>query len=265
MENILKDFFQKEKIKYYSSLELSECKILYQRKLPAFTKGVCFFLIPYKSHDNCARNVSSYAVPRDYHLYIKELEERFGEYLNTKNIESEFAFFADNSPFCERTCSEKAGLGRIGKNGLLINPEYGSYTFIAAVCLSSYIRIPQLLENFNYDICLNCEICRNTCKFHSKKCNFCISEITQKKKITHEEEDLIKKHNLVWGCDICQEVCPLNKNIKDTEIIFFLEKRLPYVTRELIIELNDAEFNERAYSWRGREVILRNVELQENK
>lgn len=265
MENIIKSFFEKEKIKYYGGLELSECKILYERKLPKFTKSVCFFLIPYNVQDNSKKNVSSYAVPRDYHLYVKQLEERFREHLSANSTECEFAFFADNSPFCERTSAEIAGLGKIGKNGLLINSEYGSYTFIAAICLSSYIRIPHFLENFNYDICLNCENCRNLCKFYSKEYDFCVSEITQKKKITQDEEQIIKKHKLVWGCDMCQEVCPYNKNAKDTEIEFFLQKRIPYITKESISGLSDSDFKERAYSWRGRETIMRNLEIWEHK
>ena len=256
---LLSDFFASESIEFYSCLDISECPMLLPRKLPDFTRSVCFFLIPYYVREEAERNVSLYAVPRDYHLYAKELEERLLGAFSGTNILARV--FADSSPFDERRCAALCGLGDIGKNGLLINPVYGSYVFIGSICLSCSISITQNTENFKCDLCGNCEKCRTACPFLSGRCGECLSNITQKKKIDGDEEKLIASARLKWGCDICQEACPYNKDIPETPIRFFKECRLPYLTKEMLSGMSDEEFSERAYAWRTRAVIDRNLEL----
>ncbi len=259
IKELLCSFFEREKIKYYSCLDISQCELLYPGKLPAFTKSVCFFLVPYYVEDTEKRNVSFYAVPRDYHLYVKGLEERLVALLAAGGTDISARVFADNSPFSERSCAEKAGLGKVGKNRLLITPEYGSFVFIGSICISDNISISQVGENFKGDICGNCEICLSACPFFSGRCESCLSELTQKKRITDSERDIISGLEIKWGCDICQRVCPKNKQIAETPIEFFKNDRIPHVTAGLIEEMSDKEFFERAYSWRGREVIKRNL------
>ena len=254
---ILERFFEAEHIRYYASLPLSECTLLYPRKLPAYAAGVCFFLIPYRVNDKAARNVSQYAVARDYHLYVKELEARLAPLLSGV----EFALFTDNSPFAERTCAQKAGLGRFGKNRLLIHPECGSYFFIGSIVLPFPISIAQTGEKCKSDLCENCERCLRACPAARGDAPECLAGLTQKKRVTPEEEAVIRKYPLRWGCDVCQDVCPYNKNVPDTPIEFFHKDRLPYLTPEILCAMTDEEFAERAYAWRGRAVIERNVNL----
>lgn len=261
MEKLLPEFFEREKIEYYSCLPLSQCDILYSRKLPIFTGSVCFFLIPYYVKDEEKRNVSLYAVPRDYHLYVKQLEARLLEMVERQGENVEISVFADNSPFSERVCAERAGLGKIGKNRLLINSVYGSYVFIGSICISHNISISHLPENFKCDICENCEKCKTACPFMSGKIRNCLSELTQKKHLTAEEEKIISAYPLRWGCDICQSVCPANENIKETPIEFFKSERIPNISEKLISEMTDQEFSTRAYVWRGKNTILRNIKL----
>ena len=261
IEKILTDFFRKENIKYFSCLSVEKCKLLYPKKLPEYTKSVCFFLIPYYFRDDEKRNVSIYAVPRDYHLYIKELSDRFEEVRESFGVSAEYRFFADNSPFCERSCAEVGGLGRKGKNGLIINPEYGSFVFIGCICFSLPVSISHTAENFKCDLCVNCEKCKTFCPVTRGKCSECLSALTQKKKITQEEAEIISEFPLKWGCDICQSICPYNQNIPDTPISFFRENRIANVTPELLSEMTDEEFSQRAYSWRGKGVIERNTKL----
>ncbi len=235
--------------------------MLYPGKLPEFTKSVCFFLIPYYVKDREKRNVSLYAVPCDYHLYIKELEERLWLHIQNKKSDLKVRIFADNSPFSERICAEKAGLGRIGKNRLLINSEYGSYVFIGSICISDNISISHFTENFKCDICGNCEKCKTACPYMSGKCEACLSALTQKKKISDDEAKIISTLHLRWGCDICQEVCPKNKDVPETPIEFFRRRRIPHISEEILLKMSDKEFSDRAYSWRGKDVILRNLKL----
>lgn len=261
MEKLLADFFKSENIEYYSCLDVAECKLLYPGKLPDYTVSVCFFLIPYYVKDDGGRNISLYAVPRDYHLYVKELSERFGNLLKDSGVTVDYRFFADNSPFCERSCAEIAHLGVTGKNGLIISHEYGSFVFIGSICFSIPISITQRAENFKGDLCGNCEKCKSFCPINRGKCSECLSNITQKKKITDIEAKIISDFPVKWGCDICQNVCPYNKDPKETPIDFFRHSRIPFLTTETVSEMTDSEFSKRAYSWRGKDVIKRNLGL----
>ena len=91
----------------------------------------------------------------------------------------------------------------------------------------------------------------------------------QKKNIlnTHEEEAL-RKHDLVWGCDICQEVCPYTIDAKRNGTIYspipwFAEETITHLSTEMLNDLSDEAFETRAFSWRGRKTILRNLLLKE--
>jgi len=84
----------------------------------------------------------------------------------------------------------------------------------------------------------------------------CLSSITQRKgELTEAEKELIRKSGCIWGCDICQNVCPMNKNIKTTPIKEFYENAKGNYR-------NEADYNEnRAFSWRKPEVINRNLKI----
>ena len=114
--------------------------------------------------------------------------------------------------------------------------------------------------------CEGCGLCKMKCPASLNKSE-CLSAITQKKgELTKQEEELIKAHRTAWGCDICQRVCPhTQKAIQNGTITspveFFKKDRMPSPTYEDIFNMCDREFSERAYSWRGRAVILRNLKL----
>ena len=89
----------------------------------------------------------------------------------------------------------------------------------------------------------------------SDKNNKCLSFVTQQKKeLTEAEKNLIKENKTVWGCDICQNVCQMNKNSALTEIRGFINSyRNEYIENE--------DIKNRAYAWRGEKVIKRNIKL----
>lgn len=260
----LEAFFLSEKIDTYASLPIGECTVSLERKLPDYAACACFFLIPYYYRDKDEkRNISLYAVPRDYHGYVKELSVRFGKALENGGTEGvRFAFFADNSPFDERKCAEKAQLGVAGKNRLLLNPKYGSFVFIGCVVTDTPFSISHPGENFKHLPCENCENCVRACPKNAGLCPECLSALTQKKKVSDAELSEIAKLCAVWGCDICQTVCPCNKDVPDTPIAYFRENRLPYLTEDTLLQMSEEEFRSRAYAWRGRETILRNLRAQ---
>ena len=167
-----------------------------------------------------------------------------------------FEAFTDNSPIPEVKAAAISGLGIIGKNKLLINEKWGSFVFLGEIITDMEIKFPPT----KIKDCINCRKCIEICptKFLEDQNNTCLSHITQKKKIDEKEEKIIKKGKSVFGCDKCQEVCPLNKDKPLTNIKEFLESyREKY-------ELGEDNKN-RAYNWRGEEIIKRNFEIIDSR
>ncbi len=263
MEKLIKAFFEKENIEYFASCKISDEYIALERKLPSFAKYVTVFLVPYKTEAE-TQNVSVYAVSRDYHFYISELKKAFSELMKNNGVCENFEMFADNSPFYERKLACDMSLGFIGKNGLLINEKYGSFIFVAEMVTEKEICLNGKAAGERKE-CLSCLECIKACPskcIKSGDFDICMSALTQKKKLDENEEALVKDHPLVWGCDFCQQVCPHNKNAVSSPIEFFRKERIPYLTTKLVSEMTQDEFSKRAYAWRGKEVLLRNLKLK---
>jgi epoxyqueuosine reductase len=99
----------------------------------------------------------------------------------------------------------------------------------------------------------------------------CLSSLSQKKgALTENEAEMLVKYNTAWGCDICQSVCPhtergVASGSAFTPIEFFWQMRTPHLTYSQVLNMSDEEFALRAYSWRKRETVLRNLLLFEDK
>lgn len=266
-EALFSAFFRAEKIYCYRSaaLPVEEKLLTAPRRLPDWAKGVVIFLVPYFVRDDARRNISRYAVPQDYHIYASMLSERLNAALSAESVSVRAKIFSDTSPFDERALAVRTRLGFPGKNGLLIHETYGSYVFLAEAVTSCVLRLSGGADSTR-EACLGCGACGAACPAGCLSENaphrMCLSALTQKKHVSEEEMRLIASHALAWGCDRCQEVCPHNRNAAETPIPFFRENRLPYLTRKTVEEMSDEAFSRRAYAWRGREVILRNLALR---
>lgn len=210
------------------------------------------FAFPYKVQEKSPKNLSRYSAVADYHNIILPKLNAVCEELKKAFPQNNFKAFADYSPILEVEAASKAGLGVIGKNGLLITKDYGSFVFLGEILCD--------LECDEVDLtafCLDCGACKNACPVGLNKEN-CLSALTQKKgELTINEAEMVKKAT-VFGCDICQNVCPQNKGAKTTFINEFLESyRDEYTPFE--DSLN------RPYSWRPRSVIDRNFKIFEEK
>ena len=83
--------------------------------------------------------------------------------------------------------------------------------------------------------------------------------------LTDEEKALMIKHNTLWGCDECQTSCPHNRNPKITPVEFFHRDRIPCLTREILDSMSDEDFEKRAFAWRKRKTVERNLEILSKK
>lgn len=233
---------------------LIDCRA--KSRLPQNPKSVIVACFPYLLNEAEYKNsnISKYAVVADYHtVALKRLNTAACE-LKSIFPDNEFAAFADNSPIPEVKAACFAGLGVRGMNSLLITQNYGSFVFIGEIVTDLELDSEEKEESF----CIKCGKCLKACPSAaiSKsgiERNKCLSEITQRKGIlAPEEERLMKECGCVWGCDICQDICPMNKGAAYTEIEEFLSSPVAHVSQGCSLE-------ERAYEWRGRKVIERNI------
>ena len=184
---------------------------------------------------------------------LPRLRERFpGE---------KFAGFADHSPIDERDAAARAGLGIIGRNGMLITNPYSSYVFLGELITTK--AVPCAAQEIGY--CEDCGACRRACPMEA--IGTCLSALTQKKgALTDAEAETIRRYGSVWGCDICGEVCPhtrraLREGTIYSEIPFFSEQTVSRLTLAGLDAMDDEAFSARAFAWRGRETVQRNLLL----
>ena len=280
----LRAWFTSEGITAAAAMPFTHCRVIQPRKLQMCglieedTQSVLLFLVPYHTGGNPVRNLSEYAAARDYHLYFKDCFARLCAHLKTLFPEAVFCGFADNSPIDERHAAAVCGLGMLGDNGLLIHREYGSYVFIGEIL--SDLPPDWFCEEGTYDAaafdgevqtCLHCGRCHRACPMRDNPFSVdrCLSEVTQTKRLEMlgvDDDDVlrcIRYYGSAWGCDRCQTVCPHNRDAAETPIPFFREALLPYLTSSAVAQMTDEEFASRAYAWRKRACIMRNLELLE--
>lgn len=224
-----------------------------KKRLPENAKSVIVCIFPYRVKKQKPQNICRYCSIEDYHIICGEILSSAATQL-TKEFEGfTFVHFADNSPVPEVKAAALSGLGVVGKNHLLINEKYGSFVFIGEIVTDLEIKFKKKkIKN-----CIGCDQCIKSCPTGhlSKEKNICLSSLTQKKgNLTPAEEKIIKNNNTVWGCDICQDVCPMNSNKELTNIKEFVSS---YRDKYEIYE----DSYHRPYLWRGTEVIERNYKI----
>lgn len=270
MFSFLSEILQKNHINCFGILPLSACRITkpYLLEKASIREGsVILFAVPYftPACEDPNRNVSAYAVGRNYHSFFDSLYQSILPQLEKAYPENRFVGFADHSPIAEVEAAARAGLGKIGKNGLLLTERYSSYIFLGEIITDILCSS----EVHDLTFCEDCGLCRQICPI--RECGVCLSALTQKKGIlTASESASIQKFGSAWGCDLCQEVCPYTRQAKErgtiyTPIPYFYEKTIPHLTRSILDEMEDDFFAERAYSWRRRETVRRNLILLEEE
>ena len=266
----IKELLAKEHITLFAPLPLSECRIqrAYLLERAGIQDGTAIIMaVPYytKACDAQDRNLSAYATGPDYHAFFASLFSRIIPTLQKQFPDYRFAGFADHSPIDEVHAAVHSGIGVPGDNRLLLTVPYSSYVFLGEIITNA--QLPS--DKTEPGACLHCGACRKACPMLTGKSETCLSALTQKKgELSDCEKQLLKEHPLVWGCDICQEVCPYTKRAKESGSIyspipFFADNAIPRLTLSVLDEMSDEAFAARAFSWRGRGVIRRNLLLHE--
>lgn len=238
---------------------LIECRA--KSRIPDNAKTVIVALFPYNLGDEAyvGSDISKYAVVPDYHQVVTAKLSEAAAKLKEIYPEEEFSVFTDNSPIPEVKAAVLAGLGVKGLNGLFINPTYGSWVFIGEI-LTTKVYYTNKPDTQNSDLCIKCGKCITACPTNAiGDCGInadkCLSFISQKKgELTEEHQELIKNSGCAWGCDICQNICPMNQNTQINPIDEFINGA------ELKAR-TDSDIDDRAYAWRGKAVIKRNIEI----
>ena len=274
-------------------IPLSACRVIAPHKLAEQgfePRSVLMFAAPYFSSEaagdtHCKRSVSLYAVPRDYHIFFSELFAALREQLEPRFPGVKFICFADNSPIGEVAAASKAGLGMVGDNGLLITRRYGSFVFLGE--LIADLEIGDQDNPCQIERCDGCGRCTSACPCeciasdrgvdssdpaadHSDdKRARCLSSLTQAKVAPDGSTTALMRGEgdapeTVWGCDACQLVCPYNEHPEETPIEWFRRDLILAPTEEGLAAMTDEEFAKRAFSWRGRGVIERNLKIVED-
>lgn len=257
MRKVFEDFFDREKLYIRAEISAESLKIIQPHLMPENIKSAVIYLIPYYTGKHEDRNVSLYAVSRDYHFYARSLNERLCSFAKEHFPDEEFYGFCDSSPINDVSAAISAGLGVLGENRLLINERYGSFVFIGSMLTT---MAPENPVNVPIKRCIQCGKCKKSCDFLCGKSDVCMSELNQRKQLTDQELAIVRSRKIRWGCDICQEVCPMNNDIEKTPIDFFYEEQITRLTTEILENMPKCAFKKRAYAWRGKKTILRNIE-----
>lgn len=205
-------------------------------------------LIPQKIlHDPSRGRIASYAWGYDYHDWLAPRLEALALWFNEQN-QMKYRVYVDTGAILERAHAQEAGLGFIGKNTMLIHPRRGSYFFIGEI-LTDY-PFESDTPPSPKTMCGTCTRCLTACPTNAFPQPYvldarkCISYLT----IEHKGEIDISLRsqmgNWIYGCDICQDVCPWNRFVIPTEQLYFFppdEHRVaPYLAD--ILKLDEEKF-----------------------
>ncbi len=192
-------------------------KRLDPRLLVPGAKSVISMLLNYypseKQTDETAPKISKYAYGADYHLVIKEKLNLLLEFIKQNIGEVDGRAFVDSAPVMDKTWAKKGGLGWIGKHSNLINKESGSFFFIAELILDLDLEYDGAIK----DYCGTCTRCMDACPTAAIVAPYvvdgskCISYYTIELKENIPAQAKGKMDNWMFGCDVCQDVCPWNR------------------------------------------------------
>jgi|TARA_R110000737_G_scaffold351267_1_gene392958 epoxyqueuosine reductase len=186
-------------------------------KLVEGAKSVVSLLLNYFPEENQnpeAPQISKYAYGEDYHFVIKDKLKEFMQAIQDEIGEVGGRVFVDSAPVLDKAWAKKSGLGWVGKNANLINPKHGSFFFIAELIIDLELEPDGPIR----DYCGTCTKCIDDCPTDAIVEPYVVDGSKCISYLTIELKDQIlpsefngKMENWMFGCDICQDVCPWNR------------------------------------------------------
>ena len=244
------------------------------KKLVEGAKSVISVLLNYfpekVQYDPEAPVISKYAYGEDYHFVMKPMLKELLGYIN-EEMGANGRVFVDSAPVLERAWAAKSGLGWIGKNSMLISKDHGSFVFIGELIVDIELDYDKVAVK---DYCGTCTRCLDACPTRAITESYvvdgskCISYFTIEKKGEIPKGMTGTFKNRVFGCDICQDVCPWNRKVKPHEIKELEpEKKFLEMVRDDWYQLGEKDFRKlfknSALKRSGYKGLMRNIRFVE--
>lgn len=204
----------------------------------------------------------------DYHRVLDKRMDKIIDYLKKHAGATECTKAVDTSFLIDRALAVQAGLGYPGSNCAVFVPPFGSWVFLGEILVDVNLPPTQSKEQDNWSCPIGCDLCVKACPTEALfapgkiRPQRCISYLTQMSgSIPLEFRDKIA--NRLWGCDLCQQVCPINQKAHRSRHEEFQPVMGPHVDLEPLLNLTKREFLEQfgptSMAWRGKNVLQRNA------
>ncbi|MFN0014123.1 MAG: tRNA epoxyqueuosine(34) reductase QueG [Saprospiraceae bacterium] len=219
------------------------------RLVPGAKSVICLafnYFNPEKQQDSDAPKISQYAYGTDYHHVVKERLRALLDFMQEQIGAIDGRCFVDSAPVLEREWARRAGIGWNGRNTLTINPKRGSYFFLAEIICD----LPLVYDDPIRDHCGTCRRCIDACPTEAISpegyfldASRCISYLTIELREEIPASFAGQLDNWMFGCDICQDVCPWNRfSERHNEPAFEPHPDLLAMTRTDWLELTEEVF-----------------------
>ena len=199
----------------------------------------------------------------DYHYILQDKLERLARGIEELTADFEYKGMVDTGARVDTAVARRAGIGFIGKNGLVISKEFGSYMFLGELITNLELEPDQPVD-YDCGDCNRCvEACPTSCLLGDSTMDArrCLSFQTQDKGMM-DLEFRKKIKTVIYGCDICQICCPYNKGI-DSPPVVDIDPDLAQPELIPFLDLTNGQFKEKfgliAGSWRGKNILQRNA------
>lgn len=231
------------------------------------TKSIISFGIGYKHEtlipdDMDSRGIiASFAHGEDYHIFLKHKAKALMNQINESVLSCNYKIYIDTGVLSDRVMAYSAGLGFYGKNNFIISPKYGSFIFLGHILIDTELEAN---DRFMQNSCADCRKCIDACPTNAIQDdrrfdhNKCISYLTQK--------GIDKNtYGYLYGCDICQNVCPFNQtSLLSDHTEFNTSSELAYPKLRDIIHWDQKAFigkyGKNTLRWRGLKTLKTNAQ-----